>query len=57
MSDLRKSWTREELQESAKTWAKAQGSTLGKYHENLGLLVDFVTDLFDGVNVEGARGE
>lgn len=51
---LQRAFTREQLQESAKTWMKANadGYTKEGYYTSLGLLVDFVTDLFDGVNVD-----
>lgn len=44
------SWTREQLQDSAKTWMQANEEwyTREEYYTRLGLLVDFVTDLFDG---------
>jgi hypothetical protein len=49
-----RAWTREQLQESAKVWMKANsdGCIKDEYYASLGLLIDFVTDLFDGVDVQ-----
>lgn len=51
---LRRCWTRDELQAAVKAWMRenADAYTREQYHASLGLLVDFVTDLFDGVNVQ-----
>lgn len=49
---LRRSYTRDELLSFCKTWMKAnsEGCSREYYVQNLGLLVDFATDLFDGPN-------
>lgn len=48
------SFTRDELLAYCKTWMKANSLDVGcsreYYVTNLGLLVDFATDLFDGPN-------
>lgn len=49
---LRRSYTRDELLSFCKTWMKAnsEGCSREYYVQNLGLLFDFATDLFDGPN-------
>lgn len=51
---IRRSFTRDELLQFCKTWMRARSIDIGcsrdYYHERLGLLVDFATDLFDGPN-------
>lgn len=48
LAELR-AWSREELQERAKAWVKANayGCTSEDSYRSLGLLIDFVTDLYE----------
>lgn len=58
---LRRSFTRDEILSYCKTWMKANSLDVGcsreYYVTNLGLLVDFATDLFDGQNTELRHGD